>query len=64
MTDASDEKILDIVRKFGFVRPVDLEEQGYPRSRLYRLVREGKVLWEEIETWPGYEAETKGKARK
>lgn len=43
MTDPGDEKILDIVRKHGFVRPVDLEEQGYPRSRLYRLVREGKV---------------------
>ena len=43
MTEERDSKILDLVRKHGIVRPVELEAHGIPRGQLYRLVRQGLV---------------------
>jgi len=34
---------LDLIRRLGVARPIDLEARGVPRSRLYRLAREGLV---------------------
>jgi predicted transcriptional regulator of viral defense system len=34
---------IEIVRRMGIVRPIDLEARGVPRAELYRLLREGSV---------------------
>jgi predicted transcriptional regulator of viral defense system len=34
---------LDLIRRLGVVRPVELERQGIPRHQFYRLVRAGLI---------------------
>jgi len=43
MTSTAQERIVDIIRGIGIVRPSELEAQGIPRSRIYSLVRKGLV---------------------
>jgi predicted transcriptional regulator of viral defense system len=37
----SEERLLKAVKRLGVVRPKDLEAQGIPRARLYRLAKQG-----------------------
>lgn len=46
MPTRSDEQIMETIRRLGIVRVAELEVQGIPRSRLYRLVRQGAVVRE------------------
>ena len=43
MRSPTEGETLDLVRRLGIVRPLDLEARGIPRSRLYRLARKGLV---------------------
>jgi predicted transcriptional regulator of viral defense system len=43
MPAGNDQEALDAIRQLGVARPIDLEARGVPRSRLYRLAREGLV---------------------
>lgn len=43
MAARSESQILEVVRRPGIVRAVDLEANEIPRGRLYRLVRKGLV---------------------
>lgn len=42
-TSSRDRHALRIIRRLGVVRPLDLEARGVPRTKLYRLVRQGLV---------------------
>ena len=42
-TPSTEREILRLVRQHGIVRPADLEAQGIPRARLYRLAKKGLV---------------------
>lgn len=46
MNKESDEQIIETIRRLGIVRVAELEAQGVPRNRLYRLARQGLVVRE------------------
>jgi len=46
MNTESDQKALETIRRLGIIRVAELEARGIPRSRLYRLVRQGLVVRE------------------
>jgi predicted transcriptional regulator of viral defense system len=41
-----DRRALNVIRQLGIIRAADLEAQGIPRRRLYKLVGAGKVVRE------------------
>lgn len=43
MSTPDERKAIQLIRRLGIVRPVDLEVRGIPRRRLYQLVRKGQV---------------------
>jgi predicted transcriptional regulator of viral defense system len=43
MSTHDERKAIQLIRRLGIVRPVDLELRGIPRRRLYQLVRKGQV---------------------
>src|SRR5437660_1276705 len=43
MDSRPDSKTLRLVRRLGLARPMDLEDRGIPRWRLYRLAEQGLV---------------------
>jgi predicted transcriptional regulator of viral defense system len=43
MPTPAEREALALIRSLGVVRPADLEAEGLPRARLYRLVRKGLV---------------------
>jgi len=43
MSTKKEHQALQVIRRLGVVRPIDLEARGIPRGRLYRLARQGRV---------------------
>jgi predicted transcriptional regulator of viral defense system len=44
MSRRNEKQILSLIKKLGVVRPMDLQDRGYPRGTLYRLLQEGLVM--------------------
>jgi hypothetical protein len=44
MTQNHKERLLQLVRKAGLLRPRDLQSAGIPRAYLTQLVEQGKLL--------------------
>jgi len=43
MSQRDEKQILSIIKKLGIVRPMDLQDRGFPRGTLYGLLQEGLV---------------------
>ena len=43
MSQRDEKQILSLIKELGVVRPMDLQDRGYPRGTLYGLLQEGLV---------------------
>jgi predicted transcriptional regulator of viral defense system len=43
MSQRDEKQILSLIKKLGVVRPMDLQDRGFPRGALYGLLQEGLV---------------------
>jgi predicted transcriptional regulator of viral defense system len=43
MSQRDEKQILSLIKELGVVRPMDLQDRGYPRGTLYELLQEGLV---------------------
>jgi predicted transcriptional regulator of viral defense system len=43
MSQRDEKQILSLIKKLGVVRPMDLQDRGYPRGTLYGLLQKGLV---------------------